>query len=243
MLADVFDGGGGVVAIAGAGGKTTLLYRLADEARAAGRRVIITTTTHMGVPAHEPIVLYADGRVDLAGDVEAALEAHGRAVVFARRVRADKVDGLEPAAVDGLARLADLVLVEADGARRRPFKVPAEHEPVVPSSARLLVVVAGLDVLGRPLDEANVHRRERLAAVAGQTLGSPVTEDTIVRALGDPTGYLARAPSGARVAVFLNKAEDEAALAAGERIARRLRSVYDIALVGSARDGRVRSVP
>ena len=34
-------------------------------------------------------------------------------------------------------RAADLVLVEADGSRRRPFKAPAEYEPAVhPASSR-----------------------------------------------------------------------------------------------------------
>jgi probable selenium-dependent hydroxylase accessory protein YqeC len=101
------------------------------------------------------------------------------------------------------------------------------------------VVVAGLDVLGHSLDDAHVHRCERVVAVTGQAVGSIVTEDTLVRALGDPAGYLARVPRGASIAVFLNKAEGEAARAAGERIARRLRPSYDAALVGSAKDGEV----
>jgi probable selenium-dependent hydroxylase accessory protein YqeC len=222
----------GVVAFAGAGGKTTLLFRLAGEAHAAGRRVLVTTTTHMGVPAGEGAVVHDEHAA------AAALERTGRVTLLGRPLRADKVAGIAPERVDALRGFADLVLVEADGARRRSFKIPAEHEPVVPSSTSLLVVVAGLDVLGKPLGEEHVHRWERVAEAAAQAVGSPVTEDTLVRALCARSGYLSRVPPGARSAVFLNKAEDAAVLAAAERIAARLVPPYDLALAGSARAPR-----
>ena len=223
----------GVAALVGAGGKTTLLFRLADEARAAGRRVLVTTTTHMGVPAGYGAVFFEEAG-DITAEVQEALERDGRAIVLGRRLREDKVEGIPPERVDALARLADVVLVEADGARRRSFKIPAEHEPVVPASATLVIVVVGMDVLGRPLDEAHVHRWERVAAAAAQPMGWTITEDTIVRALLDPAGYLSRVPAGARSAVFLNKAEGDA-LAAARRIAARLSPPYGLALAGSAR--------
>jgi probable selenium-dependent hydroxylase accessory protein YqeC len=143
--------------------------------------------------------------------------------------------------VDRVVAHADIVLVEADGARRRSFKMPADHEPVVPDSARCLVVVAGLDVLGQPLDDAHVHRHERVAAAARQPIGSVVTEDTIVAALSDPAGYPSRGAAGGRVILFLNKAEDNR-LAAALRLAYRLQNVYERVLVGSAREGVPRRV-
>ena len=230
----------GVIALAGAGGKTTLMLGLAREAHARGLRVIVTTTTHIGVPVGQGAVFF-DEDADAAAGLAAALERDRRAVLLGQRGRDDKAAGLTAARVDALAGLADLILVEADGARRRSFKMPADHEAVVPASSGGLVVVAGLDVLGRPLDEAHVHRWERVAAAAGQPIGSAVTEDTIVRALLDPGGYLSRVPVGAEAVVFLNKAEGEAA-PAGERIGARLAAGYGRVLAGSARDGIARRV-
>ena len=224
----------GVVSIAGAGGKTTLLYRLAAEARAAGRRVLVTTTTHMGIPTGQGPVVHGEA------EAMACLASEGRVTLLGRRLRDDKVEGIAPERVDALCAHADVVLVEADGARRRPFKIPADHEPLVPVSTRLLVVVVGLDVLGRALDADHVHRHERVAQAAGQPPGSPVTEETIVRALCAPSGYLSRTPAGARSAVFLNKAEDAEALVAARRLIAALAPPYDLALAGSARDGLVR---
>ena len=192
----------------------------------------------MGVPSGHGRVLHADA-YDHALELKTALDREGRATLLGARVREDKVQGLAPERVDALARVADLVLVEADGARRRSFKVPADHEPVVPLSSGLVIVVVGMDVLGRPLDEEYVHRWERVAAAAGQAVGSTVTEDTIVRALTDPAGYLSRVPAGARSAVFLNKAEGDEALAAAARLAGRLSPPYDVVVAGSVARGIV----
>jgi probable selenium-dependent hydroxylase accessory protein YqeC len=225
----------GIVCIAGAGGKTTLLYHLAAVAHAAGRRVLVTTTTHMGRPRDAeggPVLFRATD-----DEVRQALASRGRAMLLGDAVRDDKVSGLPPERVDALSALADLVLVEGDGARRRSFKVPADHEPVVPATTSLLIVVAGLDVLGHPLDDTHVHRLDLVASAAGQAIGTPITEQTVARALSHPRGYLSRVPAGARAAVFFNKAEDENTLAAAARVAAQIRGAYGRAVAGSARAG------
>jgi probable selenium-dependent hydroxylase accessory protein YqeC len=227
-----------VVAVAGAGGKTTLVYALAAQARAAGLRVLVTTTTHMGTLAEAttgPVFVEADGGA--RSGLEEALARGGLVTLLGRRVRPDKLEGVSPQRVDELARRADLVLVEADGARGRSLKTPAEHEPVVPPSTTLLLVLAALDVLGRPLAEADVHRVERVAAAAGRAPGSLVDEDVVVAVLADPAGYPSRVPPGARAAVFLNKAEGQSALGAAARIARRLVPPYELVAAGSAAAG------
>ena len=233
----------GVVAVAGAGGKTTLVYRLAAEARARGWRVLVTTTTHMGTLSEEttgPVFVEADGDV-LAG-LRGALDGRGIATLLGMRVRPDKLQGISPERVDALGGLADLVLVEADGARGRSLKVPAGHEPVVPSSTSLLIVVTALDALGAPLDDERVHRVESVVEATGKRRGLALDEGDLVACLRHPLGYPSRVPAGARAAVFLNKAEDAAAFAAAERIAGRLIPPYDVVVAGSARDGEGRAV-
>jgi probable selenium-dependent hydroxylase accessory protein YqeC len=239
-LLAAFDIDRGLVALAGAGGKTTLLYGLAAEAYAAGRTVVVTTTTHMGRPRETEVgpVIFDDGH---AAPIVDALAAHGRVVLLGVPDRDDKVGGVTPERADALTALADLVLVEADGARRRSFKVPASHEPVVPRTARLVIVVAGLDALGRPLDDEHVHRRDLVSAAAAQPTGTPISEETLVRALTWPEGYSGRIPATARAAVFLNKAEDEGTLAAAERMAVRLLPAYERVVAGSARTGVTRT--
>jgi probable selenium-dependent hydroxylase accessory protein YqeC len=232
-------GKGDVVAVAGAGGKTTLVFQLAAEARAAGLRVLVTTTTHMATLPRAvtgPVVMEADGAADSA--LEEALGREGRATLLGRALRPDKLEGVPAERVDALARLAEVVLVEADGARGRSLKVPAPHEPVVPRSTTLLVAVAALDILGQPLRDEHVHRLELVLAATGKAAGDPVDEETLAAVLRYPGGYLSRAPKGARCAVFLNKAEDEVAAGAAGRIARLLLPAYDRVVAGRARGGR-----
>jgi probable selenium-dependent hydroxylase accessory protein YqeC len=235
---------GDVVAVAGAGGKTTLVYRMAAEARACGLRVLVTTTTHMGTldgEATGPVLVEADG--DPAPALEEALAREGRATLLGRRIRPDKLEGLAPERVDELTALADLVLVEADGARGRSLKVPAAHEPVIPRSTSVVVVVCAMDALGQPLDEDHVHRVALVRAATGVEEGEAVDEDCLATALRHKDGYPSRVPHRARVGVFLNKAEDDEALAAGARLAVRLIPPYHWVAAGSARSGEVRTWP
>ncbi|MFR2214105.1 MAG: selenium cofactor biosynthesis protein YqeC [Ruminococcus sp.] len=51
------------------------------------------------------------------------------------------------------------MLIEADGAKRKPLKVPADWEPAIPDFADVVVSVIGLDCLGKPICET-AHRAE-----------------------------------------------------------------------------------
>ena len=118
----------GLTAIIGGGGKSTLLRALAEEL-SRDARVVVATSTKMHVPDWCPVVLGAS-----PDDVQAALlEAP---IVFAGSIHLPTGKLAEPrVAFSDLVRLADYVLVEADGAKKLPLKAHAEHEPVIPAWA------------------------------------------------------------------------------------------------------------
>ncbi|MBI5119982.1 MAG: putative selenium-dependent hydroxylase accessory protein YqeC [Rhodospirillales bacterium] len=115
--------------------------------------------------------------------------------------------GLAPEAVDELAksRKFDVILVEADGSRRCPLKAPAAHEPVIPSCADGLILVAGLSGFGRPLGEEAVFRSDLWAAITGAGFNDPVTPDDWWRVATDPRGYGRVLNPGRRNLMFLNQ--------------------------------------
>jgi molybdenum cofactor cytidylyltransferase len=231
LLVPLGIGRGDVVAAVGAGGKTSLLRALDAEAAALGWTVLLTSTTHMGPSRQGEAVLFAsDGATDEV--VRATVRDRGRATLYGRHVREDKLEGVAPERVDALAGAADLVLVEADGARQRSLKAPADHEPVVPRSSSLVVVLAGLDVIGTAVDGPLVHRPELVARLGGASF---VTEDALVACLAHPRSYPRTRAPGRRLAVFLNKAEDQGGGEAARRIAPRLCPPYDLVVAGSAR--------
>jgi molybdenum cofactor cytidylyltransferase len=145
-----------------------------------------------------------------------------RFVLVYRQVSRQKVLGLSPEAVEWLADRvpSDAMLVEADGARRLPFKVPHPHEPVVPASATLVVPVVGLDVIGQPLDDEHVYNPEPLTDIYGFQPGTPIYAAWVAQALRHQQLGLRGVPSGARVVPLLNKADTALRRARGRVVAR-----------------------
>ena len=221
-----------VVAAVGAGGKTTILQRLAADLAAEGAGVVSTTTTNIWEP---------DGACLIELDEAALLVAVGRrirrgqalTVAAGRRMALDEHSGLQRAKLSGIAptmpgRLlaipgVDYVLVEADGARGRAIKAPATHEPVMPPDAHCVLLCAGIDAVGRPLNEQIAHRPERVAELLGTPLETPVSTSMLAALLAHPQGGLKDIPHSARCAVVLNKVQDPAGLRSARAVAALLR--------------------
>ncbi len=221
---------GEVVALVGGGGKTGLAYRLLEEARGQGWTVLFTTTTRVFAPATGDGAFFI-GEPDY-GPLGRQLQAERRLLLARRWLdewedtpagRRRKAEGFPAPEIAAIVNnlQPDLTLVEADGSRHRPFKAPAEYEPVVPPGATLLLVVAGLGVLGQPLGPAAVHRPEQVARLAGVPLGTAVDEAVVASVLGHPQGGLKGLPSAARAVAVLAQATAERR-PAGRSLARRL---------------------
>lgn len=238
-----------VVSLIGGGGKTTLLYRLARELAAGGQAVLLTTTTRMFYPAPEEadaVYLAGEKGLDAALERLRGLVGPGRRVFVARRKEGQKVVGIEPEEVDDLAAAlaGTYVLVEADGAARRPCKGYAAHEPVVPPATDLLVAVTGLDALGKPLDEEWVHRPERVAAVTGLAAGQRLSPAALALALAEGIRRGRLAQRRGRAAAWLNKVTAEG-LAGGRLVVRELlraAPVERVILGAAAEEEAVREV-
>ncbi|MCH8155661.1 MAG: putative selenium-dependent hydroxylase accessory protein YqeC, partial [Proteobacteria bacterium] len=154
------------VAFVGAGGKSSLLLGLGAELSGSTSSVVMTTTTRMGtdqIPGWATVC-----RTDR--EVSAALE-RGEPVFLVGDIDGEKVIGVAPEVADRVFGIAevDYLLAEADGARGRPFKAPASHEPVIPTGATLVVVVAGIAWFVYPTISAWVDR-VRLPEVEVETI-------------------------------------------------------------------------
>jgi probable selenium-dependent hydroxylase accessory protein YqeC len=160
----------GVTAFVSGGGKTTAIARLARELSPRGR-VLIATTTRI-YPPDFPVLIDPD-----AGELRAAFEKHSIVAV-------GSIQGLKlgpPEKLEALCALCDYALIEADGARGLPLKAPASHEPVIPENAQMVVAVAGVDGIGRPI--SSVHRPELYAALVGKPLDALVTPEDAAQVL------------------------------------------------------------
>jgi len=211
-----------VVALVGGGGKTSSMFLLAAEIVAAGGRVVTTTTTRI---FEAQIVLAPEHLAAGAASpdqISAALERTGHVLVTGPVDQAaGKATAIPLELIKQFQRLPGQpsVIIEADGSRMRPFKAPAEHEPVIPPETTLVVPVVGLDILGRTLSDEFVHRAVRVAELAGVPLGGPVTPEVVARVLAHPQGGLKGVPASARAVALVNKVESSADLAAARQLA------------------------
>jgi molybdenum cofactor cytidylyltransferase len=223
-----------LVAIVGGGGKSTLLFRLGDELAGAGNRVILTTTTKMGRNQADiaPTVCWS-------ADTNWAVDALAKPGPVMLLTGGDdhKITGPSPAIVDRLFATsnADYILVEADGSHGRPLKAPASHEPVVPSTTTTVVILMGIDAVGRRLDEV-VHRvevAERFTGLAGDHILTPKDCATI---LTHPGGALRVSPASSRVLVGITKISSAAEATAAAAVAEHVREhprIVDCVQLGS----------
>jgi probable selenium-dependent hydroxylase accessory protein YqeC len=225
MLADALDARSErVIALVGGGGKTTIMVRLAMGLAELGRRVIVTTTTRIFAPSPgqvEQTVVCGDPE-RLVAQVREGL-ADCRLVAAGSRIDEDgKLRAIPEELVAELAKVADVVIVEADGAAGKPLKAPAPYEPVIPRSTTLVLAVVGIDAIGLVLDTVHVHRPERVAAVCGLAMGGRITPEVVAGVIRHPEGITRGAPADARIVPVLNKVEDPRQLADARQVARLL---------------------
>jgi molybdenum cofactor cytidylyltransferase len=226
-------------AFVGAGGKTTAIFQLARELSSA---VLITTTTHLGIwqltLADQHVV--AQDPADVAG-----IDPRGLTLVTGP-LADDRAGPLSP---EAMGRLHDFardheipLLIEADGARRLPLKAPAGHEPAIPEFVDLVIVVAGLTGIGRPLTEDTVHRPDRFADLSALEPHGIITADAVVRMLTHPEGGRKAIPAQARRVVLLNQADTGGLQAQARGMAAALLGSFDAVVVAQLNQMLVHAV-
>lgn len=190
-----------VVAAAGAGGKTSAIRRLAQEYIESGQRVIVTTTTHMMVEDRPWFLL--EPSAEKMGEL---LAAYGQAWV-GTPAPGGKMQGVPCEFLDKIWKMGLPVLIEADGARKLPLKVPGEQEPVILPETTHVLSVYGLDAVGQRIEDV-CFRPERAAELLDKKITERVTaEDIAFLAASDRAGRKG-CPPEAVYTVVLNKADD-----------------------------------
>jgi probable selenium-dependent hydroxylase accessory protein YqeC len=198
-VADAFGiGARSHIALVGGGGKSTLLHALGSQVDGS---VVLTCTTKMGADQHL-------GRRVLLGPTDAeVVEAAARQPVMVwSSVDGSKAIGVDPARCDAWFGGVDHIVVEADGSRRRPFKAPAGYEPVVPSTATIVISVIGADALGRVIAD-QCHRPLRVAALAECRADRRLEPWMAATVILHERGAAKAVPPGAELAVAINKVD------------------------------------
>lgn len=200
-VAAAFDvGARSHIALVGGGGKSTLMHTIAGQ---VGGSVVLTCTTKMGADQHmgrRVLVAPTDDEVVIAAT------AAGAPVMVWSNIDGQKAIGVDPARCDAWFERVDHVIIEADGSRRRPFKAPADYEPIIPSTATLVISVIGADALGRVISD-QCHRPLRVAALVGCRADVRLEPWMAATVILHERGAAKAAPPGADFAVAINKVD------------------------------------
>lgn len=205
-----------VVSAVGGGGKTSTLLQLFD--RQLRPRSILTATTALGLPGSDDRLappLTPSQRENPALSIVSASPPAGSGLWLGSccEGQVGKHRGVDRELLDQWVRderkagHADTVIFcEADGSKRKPLKAHAGHEPVIPQTTDLTLILFGLSGLDQPLDEAIVHRSSLFSAVAGLEAGGSIQMDHLLALLR--SGHFFKGiPLTSRVAVVFNQAD------------------------------------
>ncbi len=197
-----------LICFVGAGGKTTTMFKLAHELKKEGKCVLATTTTKIFYPKkgqYDNLILT---EIDKDYDIECKKNS---ITVMGRNITTDdKIQGLDIKTINELQKqhIFDYILVEGDGAKRKPIKAPSEHEPVVPPNSNKVVGIIGLDSLGTEINKHNVHREELFSKITNSKLGDIVDKKAIIRLIIHRDGLFKNVKSKSEKYLLLNKMEN-----------------------------------
>jgi len=217
-----------VISLVGAGGKTTLMFALAGELKEGGGVVIATTTTKIfPPPSSEAAHLLISSDQDEIIDFILQNGPHlGHITLTSGKSEASgKFLGIKPELVLKLIDLDPVlfIIVEADGAARRPLKAPEpSYEPVIPLNSSLVIPVIGVEALGQALTEEHVFRPELAARLTGIAVGECISAEVIAKLILHPLGLTRGSPPQARIIPFINKVDLDTDLSGARAIAKKI---------------------
>ncbi len=190
------------ISLVGSGGKTSALIRLGLEWPS---KALVAATAHIGkdqIGSFTKHIIWSTDRTVIENINETT-------IITGPAGELNMIRGVDPSQWNDLEKMSTEnhvpLFMESDGSKTRPLKAPAAHEPAIPSWVNHVIVVIGLSVVGKPLEEKYVHRSEIFSSLSGLELGKTITFNSIVKMLSHPQGGLKNIPRLARRTVLLNQ--------------------------------------
>ena len=132
-----------IILVCGAGGKTSYIKNMAESYK--DKKVLITTTTKIFKPKK-----YTD-------DIDSHSFDNDNIIILGKEFDDKKLMYAGDDILEKAMHYADIIFIEADGAKYHAIKIPNENEPVIPEFlyGRIdkIVVIMGLHSLGRKFKE------------------------------------------------------------------------------------------
>lgn len=165
-----------IVSVVGGGGKTTVIRAMLRECMENPTERIpcaVSTTTHIqklnaGYFLGEPSLEMFRQKLSDYG-----------AVWMGREIQEGKLASFPEEFLEEICRERVLLLLEADGAKHFPVKVPAGHEPVICEKTDIVLNVYGMRAVGQKIKDV-CFRIEEVEKILGKTAEDILCPEDIV---------------------------------------------------------------
>lgn len=190
-----------IITVVGAGGKTSTIYSLAEELDFLGKKTIVTTTTHMRL---EDDFILIDTDRELY-KIESKLK-NSNLVKLAKRESDYKVKSVDFDILRKTLNMAEFVLIEGDGSKNLPLKVPRDGEPVIIEETDLVLGIIGFDSLYKKIEDI-CHRKELVAEFLEKDLSDKIEVEDLLKIASSEKAL--KKSVKCKYKVIINKVDDE----------------------------------
>ncbi len=155
--------GGHIYCFIGAGGKTSAIKIAASLLAKMGYKVLITTTTKISIEEFKEYKVNFSNNINI-DRIEEGINIQVSTVVD------KKYQGYKKEDFENITQipLDVVILIEADGSRRLPFKVPYDYEPVVPINSGKTFLFFSAKIIGEKISEDNTFNLEKVKMILGE---------------------------------------------------------------------------
>lgn len=189
------------ICVVGAGGKTTTIEAIAGDYYSRKEQAIVTTTTHMFYPDDRWAFTDSNNLDTIKNDLTkhtvlwiGTPDSHGKISGVSNEIQKEVSDFSCP------------ILIEADGSKRLPFKMPGEKEPVFFPKTTCVLGVLGLDALHKKIGDV-CFRKELVSDFLGKTPEDRLEEEDYIKIIKSSKGLKKYVTEAMEFKVILNKAD------------------------------------
>jgi molybdenum cofactor cytidylyltransferase len=152
--------GGHIYCFIGAGGKTSAIKEAAYMLADIGYKVLITTTTKISIEEFSKYKVDFKNNInidDLVGGINIQVSS-----TIGKKYQGYKKEEIEQIT---FIPIDVVILIEADGSRGLPFKIPYEYEPVVPINSAKTFLLFSAKIIGEDICSSNTYNLENVQKI------------------------------------------------------------------------------
>lgn len=176
-----------LITVTGSGGKTTIIDEIAEILCNHGKKVLVTTSTKILFPKKNNSI------VIMNKEILENIKISNPEIIYGAKeyLGKDKLGGFDCDEIDDIKTNGnfDFIIVEGDGSKGKSLKGYEAYEPVIPKTTDILIAVIGLDIIGKTVNDSNIHRVNNVLSLINKNIDENVDYEDILELIRNKDGY------------------------------------------------------